>query len=453
MIETTELNLNEPPNQAAAEELNDQALGYFLNDASVDSLFGELDFQTNDARIATHYSINQIKTDSVQIRLARVLASATPLAEAVSPLLRALAEIPEKVENHEQMEFLKNILKNEISTFNVVCDEANIPWKKMAIIRYSICTALDEAIHIKSWAQEFGWSQNNLLNHFEGDNDGGNKFFLLIGRLSMTPHEYIDVLEIMLRILGLGFEGRYSIIENGERHLNKIRQRLLTLVQSKQESVPVPLSSHAILPVTRQAREWEVPPVRLSALLSFLVVMGSFISYKYLLVVPGSRYHDQIIALAKSPPIAKPIPVQQAKLRLSSLLKNEIDQNLLTVKEDSGHSVVTIHGDSMFKVGGISVLDARLPLLKRIAEEIHRVKGKVRVIGYTDSMPINKPSIPNNKVLSEKRAQSVALLIQQGGTPAKDIYVEGRGDDNPLASNKTTAGRSQNRRVDIFVDY
>lgn len=453
MTEPTELNLNDSIPQDKAEELNEQALGYFLNDKAINPLFNTLDLENNDTQVVTHYSINQIKTDSIQVRLARVLASVSPLAEAVNPLLRVLAEIPDKVETREKMEFLRTILINEIITFNMVCDEANIPWKKMAIIRYSICTSLDEAIIIKPWAQKLGWSQNNLLNHFEGDNDGGNKFYLLIGRLSMTPHEYIDVLEIMLRILGLGFEGRYSIIENGERHLNKIRQRLLTLVQSKQESMPVPLSEHAISPIIRQAREWEVPPVRISVLLCFICVIGCFISFKYRLVAPESRYTDQIIALAKNPPIAKPIPVPEAKLRLSVLLKKEIDEHLLTVKEESGQSVVTIHGDSMFKVGGVNVLGMRLPLMKRIAEEIHRVKGKVRVIGYTDSMPINRPTLPNNKVLSEKRAQSVALLIQQGGTAAKDIFVEGRGAENPLASNTTIAGRSQNRRVDIFVDY
>lgn len=453
MTEANELNLNDPLNQNTDEEINEQALGYFLNDSSVNSLFGELDFQTHDARVVAHYSMSQIRTDSIQLRLASVLAAASPLAEAVQPLLRALSEIPDKVETREQMEFMKNILKNEITTFNIVCDEANIPWKKMAIIRYSICTALDEAIIIKPWAQDFGWSQSNLLNHFEGDNDGGNKFFLLIGRLSMTPHEYMDVLEIMLRILGLGFEGRYSIIENGERHLNKIRQRLLTLVQSKQESVSAPLSAPATSPVIRQARRWEVPPVRISALLSFVLVTACFITYKYLLMVPENRYAEQIVALAKNPPIPKPLPLLQAKLRLSVLLKNEIAQNLLRVQENAGYSVVTIHGDSMFKVGGFSVLNARIALLSRIAAEIARVKGKVRIIGYTDSMPINKPGIPNNKVLSEKRAQSVALLIQQGGTAAKDIYIEGRGDEDPLASNATKEGRSQNRRVDIFVDY
>ncbi|WP_016682516.1 DotU/TssL family secretion system protein, partial [Yersinia pestis] len=112
------------------------------------------------------------------------------LLEAAQPLLRALSEMPAHIGDVSQVHILKQSLKNEITLFSVVCDEADISWKKMAIVRYCLCTALDEAAHTMSWGMMAGWSQSNLLNHFEGDNDGGNKFFLLVGRLSMSPHEY-----------------------------------------------------------------------------------------------------------------------------------------------------------------------------------------------------------------------------------------------------------------------
>jgi len=212
------------------EALSLQALGKFLVDeqnGSFDSqaaLTDPLSGEKESASAWRHHA--RLKTESIQQRVAKVRAAQIPLLEAALPLLRALSEMPETIPAVRDVESLKDILKHEITVFGVVCDEADIPWKKMAIVRYCLCTALDEAAHATRWGIQSGWSQSNLLNHFEGDNDGGNKFFLLVGRLSASPHEFPDVLEIMLHILGLGFEGRYSIIDDGERQLTRIRQRL-----------------------------------------------------------------------------------------------------------------------------------------------------------------------------------------------------------------------------------
>ncbi|MEB8681275.1 type IVB secretion system protein IcmH/DotU [Cronobacter malonaticus] len=224
------------------EALSLQALGKFLVDEQSGSFepsaaFSDAFSSDKENTSALRYNA-RIKSESIQQRVAKVRAAQTPLLEAALPLLRALSEMPETIPAVRDVELLKDVLKHEITLFGVVCDEADIPWKKMAIVRYCLCTALDEAAHGTSWGLQSGWSQSNLLNHFEGDNDGGNKFFLLVGRLSASPHEFPDVLEIMLHILGLGFEGRYSIVEDGERQLTRIRQRLLTLIQSTPTETP-----------------------------------------------------------------------------------------------------------------------------------------------------------------------------------------------------------------------
>lgn len=423
-----------------------QAMGHFLRDNPIaDGRESEMQGNTH-----TRYDVSQLRSESVQQRVANVTASATPLLEAAQPLLRALSEMPERVSDRDQVWLLKQSLKNEITLFSVVCDEADISWKKMAIVRYCLCTALDEAAHARPWGIEVGWSQSNLLNHFEGDNDGGNKFFLLVGRLSMSPQEYADVLEILLRILGLGFEGRYSIIENGERQLTKIRQRLLTLLQSTRDSIPGALAPHAIPERRASRRRNFFVPVRVSLLFAGMLTIGTFIVCKYLLVVPESGLLKQMQALTRLPVHQPTTPL---RLRLTVLLRAEIAQGLVSIDETAGYSQVIFRGDSMFTVGSDSVRPEMLPVLKRVADEIHRVKGRVRVVGFTDATPINKPGLPNNQVLSEKRAASVARILPQAGIPASDIRSEGRGDLEPLASNQTVEGRAQNRRVEIFVNY
>ncbi|PIJ49617.1 hypothetical protein BL250_11805 [Erwinia sp. OLTSP20] len=432
-----------------------QSQGGFLLDR--DDLFNfagksknKSEADADQAKASSLYDVSQLRSASVQQRVAMVMTSPVPLLEAAQPLLRALSEMPDTVTSKDQVWLLKQALKNEVSLFSVVCDEADISWKKMAIVRYCLCTSLDEAAHGKPWGIESGWSQSNLLNHFEGDNDGGNKFFLLVGRLSMNPREYSDVLEILLRILGLGFEGRYSIIENGERQLTRIRQRLLVLLQSIRDSPPDKLSAHAMPVYSGKSRQRIYVPVRVSLLLAGVILTVSFIAFKYLLIAPVTQLQEHMQSLKRMPvlPVSQPI-----RLRLAVLLKKEISQGLVAVVETDKESQVTFRGDAMFVVGGDNVVTGMQPILQRVADEIRRVKGRVFVVGYTDTMPINKPGFPNNQVLSEKRAANVAQFLKQSGIPAQNIRFEGRGDQNPLANNKTVEGRAKNRRVEIFVNY
>ncbi|HEY4951032.1 MAG TPA: OmpA family protein [Candidatus Acidoferrales bacterium] len=69
------------------------------------------------------------------------------------------------------------------------------------------------------------------------------------------------------------------------------------------------------------------------------------------------------------------------------------------------------------------------------------------VEGYTDSVG----SDAFNQTLSEQRANTVRdYLVQQGLDPTS-IVATGFGKSNPVASNDTTAGRQQNRRVEIII--
>ena len=72
---------------------------------------------------------------------------------------------------------------------------------------------------------------------------------------------------------------------------------------------------------------------------------------------------------------------------------------------------------------------------------------KVDIAGHTD----NTGKANKNQLLSEARANSVkAFLIGKGVDEAR-LIAAGFGADKPLATNKTTAGRSKNRRVEMVV--
>ena len=56
-----------------------------------------------------------------------------------------------------------------------------------------------------------------------------------------------------------------------------------------------------------------------------------------------------------------------------------------------------------------------------------------------------------SQALSQRRAQSVASYLESRGVRQQRIMVVGDGENHPVASNDTEAGRAQNRRVEITV--
>ncbi|MEO6744454.1 MAG: OmpA family protein [Caldimonas sp.] len=67
--------------------------------------------------------------------------------------------------------------------------------------------------------------------------------------------------------------------------------------------------------------------------------------------------------------------------------------------------------------------------------------------GHTDSVG----SDTYNDRLSMRRAEAVKAYLVSGGTEANRVFVEGKGEKQPVADNATTDGRAQNRRVQIEV--
>ncbi|MBI6942422.1 OmpA family protein [Pseudomonas putida] len=71
----------------------------------------------------------------------------------------------------------------------------------------------------------------------------------------------------------------------------------------------------------------------------------------------------------------------------------------------------------------------------------------VRVDGHADA----SGKAAYNQQLSERRAQSVARSLVGIGMPAQNIHTRGLGSTQPVADNRTPAGRTENRRVSIVV--
>lgn len=119
----------------------------------------------------------------------------------------------------------------------------------------------------------------------------------------------------------------------------------------------------------------------------------------------------------------------------------------LETRETERGVVVTV-GDVLFEVnkadlkaGAIRNLDTLVEFLQGYPDR------KIRVEGHTDSTG----AADYNLGLSQRRAQSVRdLLVDRGIGPGR-ITTEGLGEEYPVASNNSGAGRQQNRRVEIIL--
>ncbi len=114
--------------------------------------------------------------------------------------------------------------------------------------------------------------------------------------------------------------------------------------------------------------------------------------------------------------------------------------------------VVTLVTDKvLFDSGSASLRKAGDPLLQLVGEALHSVPNPVLVVGYTDPEPISTSVYPSNLELSSARADRVAEYFMSLGLPESQLFPEGLGSRDPVASNATAAGRARNRRVEIIV--
>ena len=110
---------------------------------------------------------------------------------------------------------------------------------------------------------------------------------------------------------------------------------------------------------------------------------------------------------------------------------------------------ITLNADTYFdfdksnlKPEGKKALDALVAEMK-----IDQVE-EITVVGHTDSIGTEA----YNQKLSERRAKTVADYLVGKGVPAAKIKASGKGESQPVADNKTKAGRAKNRRVEVTVN-
>jgi len=139
-----------------------------------------------------------------------------------------------------------------------------------------------------------------------------------------------------------------------------------------------------------------------------------------------------------------------ARAREADIVKSQLaatQQQLadLQAKKTDRGMVVTL-GDVLFDSGQATLKPGANLVLDRLATFMSQnPQTKVRIEGHTD----NTGSAEFNQALSQRRADAVAVALEDHGLDSDRVRAIGRGQEFPVASNSSAAGRQQNRRVEI----
>jgi OOP family OmpA-OmpF porin len=120
----------------------------------------------------------------------------------------------------------------------------------------------------------------------------------------------------------------------------------------------------------------------------------------------------------------------------------EIISNEAQMGMNSFAKAILFHTEkATFKAGVTKELDGMLAIMNKFPLAEFAVKG------YTDTTG----SVSGNLKLSDKRANAVKNYLVENGIDASRLTAKGYGQDSPIDTNDTRAGRTNNRRVEVKV--
>jgi outer membrane protein OmpA-like peptidoglycan-associated protein len=131
------------------------------------------------------------------------------------------------------------------------------------------------------------------------------------------------------------------------------------------------------------------------------------------------------------------IRLQAREAEIARLKAKKIPQGILVTLGD----VLFDTARSDLKSGSLQNIYPLVEYLKNHAETM------VKIEGHTDS----QGSSGYNAELSQRRAEAVGNFLVTNGIAPERITAQGMGEDYPIATNSSAAGRQQNRRVEVTI--
>lgn len=142
--------------------------------------------------------------------------------------------------------------------------------------------------------------------------------------------------------------------------------------------------------------------------------------------------------------------------KLQEKMKEEIAHGDIQLTQSGGKLRVGLVDKILFHSGEAGISKRGESVLARVGAILAPIEDRqILVSGHTDTTPISdklKAQYPTNWELSTARATTVVrFLSEKAAVPAKRLVASGYGEYEPIATNKSPAGRARNRRIEILL--
>ncbi len=134
---------------------------------------------------------------------------------------------------------------------------------------------------------------------------------------------------------------------------------------------------------------------------------------------------------------------------LENALARELGANAIKVSRiDKETLKLDLSSEATFDINSAAVKSTFRASLNKLAAVVEQYdKTAVHLLGHTDSTGTES----YNQKLSEERAVAVSRALAVSGVGNSRLRTVGYGEARPLASNASKAGRTQNRRVEVYL--
>jgi chemotaxis protein MotB len=135
-----------------------------------------------------------------------------------------------------------------------------------------------------------------------------------------------------------------------------------------------------------------------------------------------------------------------------SLLREEVNNKNLNIKEEEGGIIISLTGDLYFKPGSAELTPDAERILDKISALLEEVQFYIRVEGHTDETQVDENALLDNWQLAALRSANVVRFLQFVGVEPEKMSAVSYGQYRPnLEVQNTPEDRAYERRVDVVI--
>jgi type VI secretion system protein ImpK len=390
-------------------------------------------------------------------------SASNPITQAAAPLLILLGRLRLHIVDMQAVP-LMNYVAQSITEFEKKIVAAGVNPQEALVAKYVLCGTADDIVQNLPGTDRGVWMQYSMLAQFFQVRTSGVGFFEELNKALANPAPRYNLLELMHACLLLGFEGQYRGAHGGDGELQRIRRDVYQTLRHVKARTDDEISPRWRGMALRMQDLGTRVPLWAIASGAGLVLVGVFFLLRFLLGNDADSLADRLAALHPSgaiaitrpefkiyePPVAEKVSTQLERIRAA--LADEIKAGGMAVEPVGDQIVIRVSNLVLFASGKADTKPEFDPAGAKIAAALDKEPGPIHVIGHTDNVkPKVSSAFKSNFDLSVARAKSVEAVLGKSLTDPTRIKVEGKGDLEPIADNKTADGKAQNRRVEIMI--